>query len=31
MGVMTYKSLEYIEPPTELATLPTMKERKKPE
>ncbi len=29
MGVMTYNSLEYLEKPTELATLPTMKRKKR--
>ncbi len=29
MGVMTYKSIEYLEPAEELANLPGMKERKK--
>lgn len=30
MGVMTYKSIEYLEKPAELATLPGMKARKQP-
>jgi hypothetical protein len=28
MGIMTYQSMEYLEPASELANLPGMKERK---